>query len=311
MAPIFSFLSIVSLYGTYLRRSLSAAGLSSQTIDIDHETTLHFWGPKPPPDAATANPSKPSLVLIHGFGPDAIWQWRQQASFFAREFSVYVPSLVFFGDSSTKSAERSEVFQAVSVGKLMERLGVKRYSVVGTSYGGFVAYRMAAMWPERVEKVVIASSGVNLRYRDNVELVRDRARVEKVEEVLLPGTAAQLRVLLGLAFSKRRVSVPDFLLNDVIRKLYSKNRKEKMELLKGLTLGKDDTVILSPLHQEVLIVWGDHDQIFLLEKATELKELLGEKARLEVIKNTAHVPQIENPGKFNSIVYNFLLGSSS
>ncbi|KAG5566140.1 hypothetical protein RHGRI_001915 [Rhododendron griersonianum] len=291
MAPIFSFLSIVSLYGTYLRRGLSAVGLSSQTIDIDHETTLHFWGPKPPPDAtATANPSKPSLVLIHGFGPDAVWQWRQQASFFAREFSVYVPSLVFFGDSTTKSAERSELFQAVSVGKLMERLGVKRYSVVGTSYGGFVAYRMAEMWPERVEKVVIASSGVNLRYRDNVELVRDRARVEKVEEVLLPGTAAQLRVLLGLAFTKRR-------------KLYSKNRKEKMELLKGLTLGKDDT--------EVLIVWGDHDQIFLLEKATELKEILGEKARLEVIKDTAHVPQIENPGKFNSIVYKFLLGSSS
>lgn len=98
---------------------------------------------------------------------------------------------------------------------------MNRYSVVGTSYGGFVAYRMAVMWPERVEKVVIASSGVNLRYRDNVELVKDRARVEKVEEVLLPGTAAQLRVLLGLAFSKRRVSMPDFLLNDVIRVSFS------------------------------------------------------------------------------------------
>jgi len=305
---IFSCFSIVSLYGTYLRRSLSSAGLSPQTIDLDDETTIHFWGPKSPPD--TTSTTKPTLVFIHGFGPDAIWQWRQQAVFFAREFSVYVPSLVFFGDSTSKSPERSEVFQAVSLGKLMEKLGVKRYSVVGTSYGGFVAYRMAVMWPERVEKVVIASSGVNLRYRDNVELVKDRARVEKVEEVLLPGTAAQLRVLLGLAFSKRRVSMPDFLLNDVIRKLYSKNRKEKMELLKGLTLGKDNIVNLAPLHQEVLIVWGDHDQIFLLEKAIELKGLLGEKARLEVIKNTAHVPQIENPGQFNSIVYKFLLGRS-
>lgn len=305
---IFSCFSIVSLYGTYLRRSLSSAGLSPQTIDLDDETTIDFWGPKSPP--GTTSTTKPTLVFIHGFGPDAIWQWRQQAVFFAREFSVYVPSLVFFGDSTSKSPERSEVFQAVSLGKLMEKLGVKRYSVVGTSYGGFVAYRMAVMWPERVEKVVIASSGVNLRYRDNVELVKDRARVEKVEEVLLPGTAAQLRVLLGLAFSKRRVSMPDFLLNDVIRKLYSKNRKEKMELLKGLTLGKDNIVNLAPLHQEVLIVWGDHDQIFLLEKAIELKGLLGEKARLEVIKKTAHVPQIENPEQFNSIVYKFLLGRS-
>lgn len=36
--------------------------------------------------------------------------------------------------------------------------------------------------------------------------------------------------------------------------------------------------------------------------------LLGEKARLEVIKNTAHVPQIECPGQFNNIVKNFLCG---
>ncbi|CAK9158882.1 unnamed protein product, partial [Ilex paraguariensis] len=54
-------------------------------------------------------------------------------------------------------------------------------------------------------------------------------------------------------------------------KLYTENRREKLELLKGLTLGRDDTVNLSPLKQEVLIVWGDNDQIFLLEKATELK----------------------------------------
>ena len=36
---------------------------------------------------------------------------------------------------------------------------------------------------------------------------------------------------------------------------------------------------------------------------------LGEKARLEIMKNTAHVPQVEDPEKFNEILLNFLLGA--
>ncbi|XP_042058832.1 2-hydroxymuconate semialdehyde hydrolase-like isoform X2 [Salvia splendens] len=291
-------LSFVSVYGSFLRRCLASAGLSSQSIDIDIDTatTITFWGPS----AST----KPPLILLHGFGPHGIWQWRPQICFFSRQFSVYVPDLLFFGGSTTESADRSEIFQATSIAKLMEKLGISRYSVVGTSYGGLVAYRMASMWPERVEKVVIASSAANMRRRDHVELMK-RAKVEKVDDLLLPSSASQLRKLLGLSVF-RRLFMPDFILNDFIDKLYSENREEKLELLKGLTLGQDDTGTICPLSQKVLIVWGEHDKIFLLEKAVELEKLVGENARLEVIHNTSHVPQLEDSGQFNNIVNNFL-----
>ncbi|CAI9755756.1 unnamed protein product [Fraxinus pennsylvanica] len=78
-------------------------------------------------------------------------------------------------------------------------------------------------------------------------------------------------------------------------------RRRSLELLKGLSLGRDDSVNISPLKQEVLVVWGEQDEIFLLEKAHELKELQGEKARLEVIKNTSHLPQLEYSAKFNNV----------
>ncbi|XP_048332488.1 uncharacterized protein LOC107420058 isoform X2 [Ziziphus jujuba] len=264
------FLSPVAFYNNYLRRCFTASGLSPQAVDVDNETTIHFWGP-------SKNTQKSSLVLIHGYGPVALWQWRKQVQFFSPKFNVYVPDLLFFGGSTTKSPERSEIFQAVSVVKLLEKLGVERFSVMGTSYGGFVAYHIARMWPERVEKVVIASSGVNMRRRHNEELVK-RAKLEKIEDLMLPATTNQFRALMSLAVFKRHNMVPDFLLNDVIN--------------------------------EVLILWGDHDQIFPLELATELKELLGEKARLEVMKNASHVPQIENPPLFNDIVNKFLCESS-
>ncbi|XP_019415959.1 PREDICTED: uncharacterized protein LOC109327323 isoform X1 [Lupinus angustifolius] len=291
-----------SLYSGFLRRCFRAAGLSSQSIDLDDKTTLHYWGP-----TEISKTQKPSLVLIHGFGPMAIWQWRQQVQFFSTHFNVYVPDLIFFGQSTTKSSERSENFQAVCVVKLMEKLEVKKFDVVGTSYGGFVAYHLATMLgEERVEKVVIASSGVNMRKSDNVALL-ERAEMDKIEDLMLPSTPQHLRKLMALSVSSMRFYIPDFFLKDFLNKLYSENRKEKMELLHGLSLGRDDTSIITPLQQEVLIIWGENDQIFPVHKAHELKEVISNnKVKLELIKNASHVPQIEKPAEFNNIILNFL-----
>ena len=205
-----SFLSPVSVYSLYLRRCFTGSGLSSQTLSVDDETTLHFWAPTNP----TAQ--KPSVVLIHGFGPESIWQWRKQVQFLAPDFNVYVLDLIFFGGSSTKSSERSETFQAASLGKLLDKLEVEKFHVVGTSYGGLVAYNLAKMLgEERVQKVVIASSGVNMMKSSNVALVQ-RAQLEKIEDLMLPPTPQHLRILMSLSIHKPPQLLPDFLLRDFL-----------------------------------------------------------------------------------------------
>nr|GMD90063.1 monoacylglycerol lipase ABHD6-like [Ipomoea batatas] len=299
-----SWLSPISLYGDFLHHRLSAVDLSPQTLNIDEQTTMHFWGPSPNPNP----PTKPSLVLIHGFGPDGVWQWLPQILFFAAHYRVYVPSLLFFGGSTTKSPDRSPVFQAKCVSALLERLGVREFSVAGTGYGGFVAYEVGRMWGDgRVRKVVIASCDVNMKRKDEEELVK-RAKVEKIEDLVLPVTAGQLRRLLSFSTFRRLPYLPDFVFNHLLQKLYVENREEKLKLLEGLSHGRDETVDKSPLQQvqEVLILWGEHDQIFLLEKALELKELLGKKVRLEVIRSASHLPQLEHGTRFNNIVNHFL-----
>jgi len=58
------------------------------------------------------------------------------------------------------------------VGKLLDKLKVEKFQVVGTSYGGVVAYNLAKMFgEERVDKVMIASSGVNMKQSNNVALM--------------------------------------------------------------------------------------------------------------------------------------------
>ncbi|XP_072971619.1 uncharacterized protein [Typha angustifolia] len=304
--------SIVPLIDSLVHRTYYSAGLRPQTLAVDSETTIHCWIPNSLPVANTSPNAKPTLLLIHGFGPRATWQWRNQIGPLSAHFDIIVPDLVFFGGSTTTSPCRSEAFQAAALVRLLESLGLAaagRVAVVGTSYGGFVAYHVARLLgPDRVNRVVIANSDILKAAEDDRALLK-RAGMGSIPEVLLPKDPETVRTLMKLAFYRPPRFVPSFLLRDFIQNLFSDKIEEKMELLKGTILDKKDEFELTPLPQEVLIIWGEHDQIFPLDKAIQVKKRLGDKASLEVLEKTGHVSQVEDSNRFNQILLSFLLGS--
>lgn len=193
------------------RWSFSNAGLRSMTTDLGDGTVVHCWGPK------THKPGKPTLLLIHGIGANAMWQWNDFVSPLSAKFNVYVPDLLFFGDSYTTRPERSESFQAECLMRAMEAMGVRRImNVVGLSYGGFVAYSMAAQFPEAVERVVIGCAGVCLEEKDMDEGLFKVKSVDEAIEILLAQTPEKLRELMRLSFYKPAKNVPSCFLSDFI-----------------------------------------------------------------------------------------------
>ncbi|XP_040871046.1 uncharacterized protein [Glycine max] len=125
---------------------------------------------------------------------------------------------------------------------------------------------------------------------------------------MLPTKPHQLRKLMSLSVYKPSVLLR--YLFHVSSGYVEENKKEKLELLKGITIGRNDTSNVSPLQQEVLKVWGEQDRIFPVQLAHEPKEVISKNAILELLKETPHVPQMEKPGEFNNIILNFLQGSS-
>lgn len=221
--------SILPLADALLRRSFIASGLRARTVAVDDDTTIHCWisaalapqNGKPNPNPKSG--SKPVILLIHGFGPSAMWQWRAQVAALAGRFDLVVPDLIFFGGSSTRSPLRSEAYQAAALARLLDALGVRRLAAAaGTSYGGFVAYHLArALGPARVARVVVASSDL-LKSDDDDRAFLGRGAAagvaaERVADLMLPGDVATIRALMGLAFYRPPRFVPDFVLRDIIR----------------------------------------------------------------------------------------------
>uniref|UniRef100_A0A0E0CW36 AB hydrolase-1 domain-containing protein n=1 Tax=Oryza meridionalis TaxID=40149 RepID=A0A0E0CW36_9ORYZ len=312
-------LSLVPLLDYFARREFAAAGLSPGAITLPYPggggeatCTVHYW-------ASTGEPRLPPLLLVHGFGPRATWQWRCQVGPLSRHFHLIVPDLIGFGGSSyggeSAASPPSEATQAAALAALLDALpGMKgrRVAVAGTSYGGFVAYWLArTAGAGRVGPVVIASSDLlKTAADDRGFLKRAGDGWSGVEEVLLPAEPAAMRKLIEMASYRPPppVLMPDFILRDFIQKLFTENREQLIQLFKGITVGTDKFPV-TPISQEVLIVWGEQDQLFPVEKAYAVQSSLDGKARVEIISKTGHAPQLEDPTRFNKILLDFLLAT--
>ncbi|WMV20953.1 hypothetical protein MTR67_014338, partial [Solanum verrucosum] len=130
---------------------MKAVGMTSQLVEIEPGTTMHFWVPTESIHPNNKLSNKPPVLFVHGFFANGIMTWLFQILSLSSNFAVYVPDLLFFGYSVTTRPERSTSIQAECLAKGMMKLGVEKFSVVGLSYGGMVGFKLAQMYPHMVE----------------------------------------------------------------------------------------------------------------------------------------------------------------
>ncbi|KAI6678566.1 hypothetical protein NL676_039362 [Syzygium grande] len=205
---------------------------------------------------------------------NAMWQYAEVLRHFTPRFNVYVPDLIFFGRSYTSRPDRTESFQARCLMRLIDLQGVKRMSMVGISYGGFVAYSLAVQYPQALDRLVLCCTGVCLEVKDLEAGLFPVKSLEEAKQVLTPQTPEKLRELMRVSFVRPATGVPSFFLSDFIR--------------------------------PTLLVWGEQDRIFPLELGHRLKRHIGDSAKLVVIKNAGHAVNLEKPKEFSKHLKLFL-----
>ncbi|KAJ8641430.1 hypothetical protein MRB53_018124 [Persea americana] len=280
------------------------AGLIPQTVEIEPGTVMNMWVPLSKSEAKDKKEEKekPAVVLIHGFAAEGIVTWQFQVGSLTKKYDVYVPDLFFFGGSITDSTDRSPRFQAEMVMRALGKFGVRRYAVVGFSYGGMVAFKMGELWPEMVTSLVV--SGSILAMTDSIsETTLERIGFSSSSELLLPSSVKGLKALLSISCYKK-LWFPDRLYRDYLQVMFT-HRKEREELLEGLVISNKDLAI-PHFSQPILLLWGEDDQIFNLDLAKNMKEQLGDKVMLQGIKKAGHLVHLERPCVYNRCLKEFL-----
>ncbi|KAL5099444.1 hypothetical protein RYX36_003771 [Vicia faba] len=234
------------------------------TVEIEAGTVMKFWVPF----QTISKPTKPVVVLLHAFCADGLANWVFQIISLAENYDVYVPDLIFFGGSTTNKPDRSPAFQAECLAKGLKKLGVEKCAVVGVSYGGIVALKMAELYREVVQAVVISSSVLAIQESMVSRAVEDIG-FSSCSEMLLPSSTEGLRTLLTVAVY-RNIQFPNCMLTDFLKVMFS-NRKERNQLLEALVISYKD-IHIPKFSQRIHLLWGDKDKLFNPEIAHKIKE---------------------------------------
>ena len=240
----------------------------------------------------------PPLVYLHGpwgLNPDRLFVDGLMAA-----HTVYAPRHPGTTDGDPDAVHELDSWHDLVVyyGEVFDRLELDAPAVAGHSFGGLVAAELAAAMPKRVGRLVLI---------DPVGLWRDDLPVKN---------------WMVLSDTERRPSLFADPKGDAAQQFFAipSDPDERVDVLAQFVwsqacTGKfvwpvPDRGLKQRIHRiaaPTLIVWGDSDGIVAPEYAKEFaKRIAG--ARVQMIANAGHLPQLEQPEAVAKAVLGFLDG---
>ncbi len=236
------------------------------------------------------------VVFLHAF-PLNPSMWESQVTALGKRRTL-TPAFPGFGEREIGTPTLESFARAVLDD--MDAAGIREAVVAGLSMGGYVAFRLYDLAPERFRGLILADTRAGAddeAGREKRTSQAARARLEGVD--WLPD--ALLPALLGETTRKERPGVVG-----EVRKMMEKADPEGVaRALEAMRERPDSTSLLPKIRVPVLILCGEEDTLTPVEEAGKMAEAIPE-SRLTVIPRSGHLANLEDPESFNQALLSFL-----
>ena len=249
------------------------------------------------------SPDAPPVVLIHGSGPGvtSYANWRLVLPELGKDFHVLAPDMVGFGYTERPNdIEYGVQTWADQVVGFMDSLDIPPAAMVGNSFGGAIALRVATQHPERVGKLVLMGSmGVHFDITEGLDTVWGyQPSFENMRKVLDFFAYSRELVNDELAEVRYRGSIqPGF--QESFAAMFPAPRQRWVD---AMAVPEEE---LRALPHRTLIVHGREDKVIPLETSIRLNELI-DNADLHTFSHCGHWSMIERTADFNRLVRDFI-----
>jgi len=244
------------------------------------------------------------LVLLHGVNGHLEVFLRNVAAHAAAGLRVIALDLLGHGYTGKPDHHYEIDHYLDHLNAFLDAKGVDRISIAGTSLGGWISARFAARHPERVASLSLISSGGLTSYGSVMNKLRTL------------GTAAKSgrdAVRERLAFVIKDDKNIDDELVDARWAIYQ-DPEYQAALPRILCLQDPDTRARNLLSEEELsgvtaptiVVWTRHDPTATVEDGQRYADAIP-GARFEIFEESSHLPQFEEPERFNALHVPFVL----
>ena len=224
------------------------------------------------------------LLLLHGWGVDSrVFDGVMQA--FSASHRVIAPDLPGFGTSGDPTGVWGVGDYAAWVLAFMDALEIDRATVVGHSFGGRIAIKIASdpATAGRIDRLILTGSA-GLRRKRPLK-GRIRGWMFRIMSRLFP----KLREKFSRKFASRDYLAASPLLRQCLVKVVT----------------EDLAPLLPKIPHETLLVWGRDDTETPVNDGYVMKALIP-NSRLEVLENAGHFAFLNKPEEFVRLMKEFL-----
>jgi 2-hydroxy-6-oxo-octa-2,4-dienoate hydrolase len=241
------------------------------------------------------------VVLVHGSGPGvtAYANWRLTIPDLATRFRVIAPDMAGFGRSDKPGGYGMKLWTEQLLA-LLDALGLEKVSLVGNSFGGGLALRVAAEHPDRVHRMVLMGAvGVDFPITEGLDAVWGyQPSVENMRRIMDYFAYSRELVSDELAEVRYQASIQPGA-QEAFSAMFPAPRQRWVQ-----ELATDEDLIREIPH-ETLIVHGRDDQVIPMANSARLHTLI-ERSELHVFGRCGHWTQIEWAAEFNQLLIRFL-----
>jgi len=236
-----------------------------------------------------------AVALLHaGIADRGMWDDHLEALAGAGHRVVAV-DLPGFGEAA---AGPGPVAHWEDVVETMDALGIERASIVGNSFGGAVALRVAALHPERVSSLLLFSAPAAPEPEPSPQLL---AAWEAKEEAAAAGDFD--KATAAVVASWVRPDTPEEVRQRVAamqHRNYELHASEQ-ELEQAPDPLEEDSTLLEAIDCPVLLAAGEEDMVDFRNAVGELAAKLPQ-ATTAVISECGHLAPLEAPEEFRRLV---------
>lgn len=240
----------------------------------------------------------PPLLLVPGLG-FGTWSWFKQVPELSRRFRVLT-----FDLPSPRDPEHGVAELARLAATLLERSGVGRAHVLGTSFGGFVAQELALTRPDLVDRLVLVCTSYGGRGKGRMS-PRTLAAMFGLGSFSPEGAIRRgLKAATSAAYRSRHPG--EF--EEIVRTRLTRS-PSLYSYLQQARAGSvfDASTRVRNISAPTLVFHGAEDRYVPVANAPALARAIP-GARLRVLDRAGHLVFIERAEEFNREVAAFLLG---
>jgi pimeloyl-ACP methyl ester carboxylesterase len=256
--------------------------------------------------------SGPCIVLLHGITGSSR-TWDEVIAPLAQRHTVIAPDLLGHGESAKPRGDYSLGAYASGVRDLLIALDIDKATVVGHSLGGGVAMQFAYQFPERMDRLVLVSSG---GLGEEVHLLLRAATLPAAEYVLpllcaqpLRDAGATVARLVGRAGLR-----PGNDLEEMARGFASLGDMEARQAfvhtvraimdIGGQRISARDRLYLAE-SVPTLLIWGERDRMIPASHGRAAHEAMP-GSRCIVYERAGHFPHRDHPWRFAADLLEFV-----